>query len=248
MPSPWAFLPFAILIGLLLGSLGSGGAILSLPVLVYGAQLPAKQAIAVSQLVVGMASLIGALVQARAGRIEWRAVLLFGLSGLPATRVGAWVNHQADPRWLMLGFALVVTLAGLRVFQTAKDSSSGSLRVALAIPAGLLVGFLTGLLGVGGGFLLGPAMMAFGGLDIRQATASTLPVIAANSLAGAAQQTAQWQPVWGLAMAFLGFTLVGTFLGMRFGQAASELKLKQALGIVLIVVGIGVGAVNWQSL
>lgn len=248
MVNPVAFLPFALLIGLLLGSLGSGGAILALPVLVYGAQLPAKQAIAVSQLVVGTAALIGALLQARAGRIQWRAVLVFALAGVPATRLGSYLNHLADTHWLLLGFAVVVMLAGLRLLQTAEDQQVQPFRLPLVMIAGLGVGFLTGLLGVGGGFLLVPAMIAFAGLECKQATASSLPVIAANCIASAIDQRGQWQPVWQLAALFLSVTLVGTFFGLRLGQAASDLKLKQALGIVLLAVGAGVGWMNWHSL
>jgi uncharacterized membrane protein YfcA len=101
------------------------------------------------------------------------------------------------------------------------------------------------LLGVGGGFLLVPALIAFGGLEARRATATSLPVIAVNSIGGAAGQAAVWIPVLGLALSFLGATLVGTFGGMMLAREASEVKLKQSLGVVLILVGAGVGILNW---
>lgn len=239
-----AILPLAVLIGVVLGALGSGGAILALPILVYGAQLPVRQAVAVSQLVVGVASLVGALLQWRSGRVVWREVLWFGLAGIPATRVGALVGARVDGRELMMGFAAVVVVAGIRMIWTASAPQTGSSRVSVSLVVGALVGFLTGLLGVGGGFLLVPALIAFGGMDARKATATSLPVIAVNTLSGAVLQVGLWSEVLGLALSFLGATLVGTFIGLGMGKAASELKLKQALGIALVCVGVVVGVVN----
>ena len=239
-----AIFPLAILIGVVLGALGSGGAVLALPILVYGAALPVKQAVAVSQLVVGTAALVGTLLQARRGAVAWREALLFGSAGIPATWVGAMLATQLDPRWLMVGFACLVTVAGVRMLQTAKVVETGRSRVGISLLAGALVGMLTGLLGVGGGFMLVPALIAFGGMDARRATATSLPVIALNSLSGAVQQMDLWTVVLGLALSFLGATLVGTFIGIRLGRSASEFKLKQALGVVLIGVGLIVGILN----
>jgi uncharacterized protein len=235
------------MIGVVLGALGSGGAILALPVLVYAAGLPPKQAVGVSQLVVGFAAMVGSLLQMRRGTVAWPHALWFGLAGIPATKLGALLNARMDARVLMLLFAGVVAMAGVRMLRTAHEESKGSLRIWVAIPIGLAVGLLTGLLGVGGGFLLVPALIAFGGLEARQATATSLPVIAVNSIAGAAGQSAQWMPVLSLALAFLAATLAGTFLGLRAAAEASEAKLKQSLGVVLLAVGAGVGAMNAWS-
>ncbi len=239
-----AILPLAILIGVLLGALGSGGAILALPILVYGAALQVRQAVAVSQLVVGTAALVGTQLQVRRGTVVWREALLFGSAGIPATWLGATFERRVDPHWLMLGFAGLVTVSGVRMLQTAHVVETGKNRVGVSLLLGAIVGLLTGLLGVGGGFMLVPALIAFGGLDARRATATSLPVIAVNSLSGAVQQIDQWTAVLGLALSFLGATLVGTFVGIRLGHSVSELKLKKALGFVLISVGLVVGIVN----
>lgn len=239
-----AILPLAILIGMVLGALGSGGAILALPILVYVAGLPVKQAVAVSQLVVGVASLVGTLLQWRLGRVVWKEVLLFGLAGIPATSVGALLADQMPPQVLMMGFAVVMMVAGGRMLWTAGENEQGESRVVVSLLVGALVGLLTGLLGVGGGFMLVPALIAFGGMDAKRATATSLPVIAVNSLSGAMQQQAQWAAVLGLALSFLLATLVGTFIGLKLGRSASELKLKQSLGVVLIGVGVMVGVLN----
>lgn len=253
MGFPYAVLPLAVLIGVMLGGLGSGGAILSLPILLYGAHLETRQAIAVSQFVVGCAALLGTLLRSLSGAVVWRQALLFGAVGVPASRLGAWVNLRVDPDVLMVFFSILVTASGLRMLARANAENTEQpldvpLDVPVSIATGLVVGFLTGMLGVGGGFLLVPSLIAFGGLSAQKATATSLPVIAVNSLSGAVTHSSLWLPVWPLAAGFLAATLVGTFLGLRLGRGASELKLKQALGAVLILVGIGVGAVNlWRA-
>jgi uncharacterized protein len=239
-----AILPLALLIGVVLGALGSGGAILALPILVYGAMLPVRQAVAVSQLVVGFAALVGTLLQWPSKRIAWREVLLFGVAGIPATRLGAMISLQVEQQVLLVSFGVVVMIAGIRMIWTAGVRKAQGSQMWISLLVGAAVGLLTGMLGVGGGFLLVPALIAYGGLDAKQAAATSLPVIAVNTLSGAVQQHALWSPVMGLAMSFLGATLVGTFLGVRLGAAASELKLQQSLGIVLVCVGLGVAAMN----
>lgn len=244
MNDQFVVLPLAVLIGTVLGALGSGGAILALPILVYVAHLPVRQAVAVSQLVIGLASFVGTLVQMPTGRVVWREVLLFGLAGVPATRLGAWTGSHIEPRLLMVGFAGVMALAGVRMLRSSPDEGAGKPRVAVSLVTGLAVGFLTGLLGVGGGFLLVPALITFGGLDARRATATSLPVIALNTLSGAAQNRELWATVLPLALSFLGATLIGTFVGLKVGREASEARLRQGLGMVLILVGVAVGVLN----
>lgn len=240
-----AILPIAVVIGVVLGALGSGGAILALPILVYGAQLPVRQAVAVSQLVIGTAALVGSLLQIQTGRIVWREVLLFVAVGLPATKLGAVAAGMVEAKLLMLAFSVVMIAAGVGMAASRRTRGGASeTRVWVSLLVGGCVGFLTGLLGVGGGFMLVPALIAFGGMDARRATATSLPVIAVNTLSGAIGQHSQWEAVFGLAMSFLAATLVGTFIGLRMGRAASELKLKQALGIVMVFVGILVGGLN----
>ncbi|WP_051670178.1 sulfite exporter TauE/SafE family protein [Bryobacter aggregatus] len=240
----FAIYPLGVLIGICLGALGSGGAILSLPSLVYVAGLPVKQAIGVSQFVVGCASLIGALLQWRQGNLRWRQAVYFGLAGLPATRFGALVSEQLDSTVLMSSFAVVVIVSGIRLFWSSGETTAGRERFLISLLAGAGVGFLTGLLGVGGGFLLVPALIAFGGLDVRRATGTALPVIAANGLSGAAQNPDHWNAVLGLAMAFLAATLLGTFFGLRLARGMSELRLQRFLSLLLIALGILVGTLN----
>ncbi len=216
------------------GALGSGGAIPSLPVL---------QAVAVSQGVIGIASAMGTALHARKGNVEWREVLLFAGTGIPATKLGALLASSLPSRTLMLILSAIVLISGLRLFLT-PESLPGQRKQLEALAMGLVVGLLTGTLGVGGGFLLAPAMLGFAGLTARKAMASTLPVIALNSLTGAATHISEWWPVAWLAGSFLLATLMGTFLGIRLAREMSEKRLKQALASLLIIVGFWVAAVN----
>jgi uncharacterized membrane protein YfcA len=237
-------LPLAILIGIVLGALGSGGAILALPVLVYGVSLSVPQAIAVSQIVVGSAALIGALLQSRRGAVRWREASLFAFSGLPATTLGAYLGSHLEARHLMLTFAVLVFLAGARLWFFDSQTPSPRPRLPLCLALGALVGLLTGMLGVGGGFLLVPAMIAFAGIDTRAATATSLPVIALNSLTGALQHVPLWSSLLPLVLTFLLATLLGTFLGLALARRASERHLRRSLAILLLAVGAAVALKN----
>ncbi len=240
-----AILPLALLIGVVLGALGSGGAILALPVLVYAGGLAPTSAIAVSQLVVGVASLFGGLLQIIAGKISIRGAILYSAAGIPATKIGTLIRERLPENFLMSAFAAIVVVAGLRMLNHRPDSKEGLSHPVLSMGIAATVGLITGMLGVGGGFLLVPAMIAFGGLGTRAAMATSLPVIALNSLSGAYQSQVLWQPHLNMALSFLGATLAGTFLGIRFAKSASEEKLRAALAWTLVLVGLGVGAKNW---
>lgn len=240
-----AILPLALLIGVVLGALGSGGAILALPILVYAGGLAPTAAIAVSQLVVGVASLFGGILQLISGKVCKRSAFLYAAAGVPATKVGTLIRERLPENFLMGAFAAIVVVAGLRMLNHRPDSKEGLSHPVLSMGIAATVGLITGMLGVGGGFLLVPAMIAFGGLPTRSAMATSLPVIALNSLSGAYQSQVLWQPHLDMALSFLGATLVGTFLGIRFAKSAPEEKLRAALAWTLVSVGLAVGIGNW---
>lgn len=242
MLSSLLILPLALLIGIVLGALGSGGAILSLPVLVYAGGLSPTSAIAVSQLVIGVASLFGGILQASAGNVSRRSAILYAAAGIPATKVGTMIRERLPESFLMGAFAAIIVVAGLRMLNHRPDSRAGLTHPVLALSIAASVGLLTGMLGVGGGFLLVPAMIAFGGLPTKAAMATSLPVIALNSLSGAWQSQTLWKPHLDMALSFLAATLVGTFLGIRLSKSAAEARLRAALAWTLVLVGLGVGS------
>lgn len=233
------------LIGVVLGALGSGGAILALPVLVYAAALPVSQAIAVSQFVVGVASLFGAGVQLFAGRVSKRQALVHAVAGIPATKLGSMLREQLPDAWLMAAFSFIVIVSGWRMLRAKDEDATGAWNLPLSAAVGAIVGALTGLIGVGGGFLLVPAMIAYGGLNTKLAMATSLPVIALNSLSGAWQSQALWLPQLNLALGFLGATLVGTFAGIRIAERLNQSKLRLALAGMLMLVGGGVAIASF---
>jgi uncharacterized membrane protein YfcA len=179
-------------IGALLGLFGGGGSILAVPALVYGINLSLSVAVPTSLLVVGISS--AAAVLPRLRDVQWRLAAVFGASGAVAAFAGTAVNRLLDPAIVLLGFAGVMVMAAARMFRSSDEVGgscalpSGGVNWRSCLPkataAGVAVGFLTGLFGVGGGFLLIPALTLLLGLPMVTATATSLVVIVFNSAAG----------------------------------------------------------------
>lgn len=165
----------AALIGLSLGLLGSGGSILTVPVLVYLVGEPEKIAIAESLAVVGGISLVGALPYALRRQVDWTSVVWFGIPGVVGTFLGAALSVYLSGAVQLLLFAAVMLLAAVMMFRSSPIAGEqggeqmagprSPLKVGLE---GLVVGVVTGLVGVGGGFLIIPALVLLGGLPMGQ--------------------------------------------------------------------------------
>lgn len=154
----------ALLIGLSLGLLGSGGSILTVPVLVYLLGEPPKQAIAESLLIVGGIALLGAVPYALRGLVDFRNVLFFGLPGMAGTYFGAWLSRFVSGQVQLLTFALVMLLAAYFMARPLPlKRQEGGRKPWKIVLDGLFVGALTGFVGVGGGFLIVPALVLLGG-------------------------------------------------------------------------------------
>ena len=182
---------FGLVLGALLGLVGGGGGILAVPALVYGLGLPLASAVPASLVVIGLASAVAVAPRARR-EVNWRLAIVIGAAGIPTSIAGGVVNHQLDDQWLMLAFAAIMVLAGLRMLR-GNDETGGVCELPgggvawrrclpRAIAVGLLVGFLTGLLGVGGGFLLVPALIVALGLRTPTAVATSLVIIVINAV------------------------------------------------------------------
>ncbi|MDE1898280.1 MAG: sulfite exporter TauE/SafE family protein [Xanthomonadaceae bacterium] len=176
----------ALTIGISLGLLGSGGSILTVPVLHYLLQQPDKQAVVGSLLVVGAISAAAAVQRGLRRQIDWRSTIYFGIPGAAGAMLGALIgNHMPGVLQLFL-FALIMLVAGVAMLrqhlpQHDPDHRVHALRLVLL---GAAVGVLTGIVGIGGGFLIVPALVLFGGLDLLRGTGTSLVVIALNSFAG----------------------------------------------------------------
>lgn len=232
-----------LLVGISLGLLGGGGSILAVPVLVYLFHLPASQAVPMSLPVVGTAAAVGALLRWRRGQLRVTAALGFAalamLAAYAAARWGAGIPDR--PRLLlfvgvMLTAAVVMWRRALRPPAVrATPPEGGSPRPAL-LAAAVAVGTLTGLVGVGGGFLIVPALVGVLAMPMAEATATSLAVIALNT---AAAGTGWWGRVTldlPLTAAVTALALLGMLVGTRLAPRFSAAALTRAFAVLLVLV------------
>jgi uncharacterized membrane protein YfcA len=244
--NPLAWLGAAV-IGLSLGLTGAGGSILTLPVLVYLAGVPPREAVGLSLLIVGAAALAGALQRVRTGEFHLRAAALFSLSGMAGAALGARFTHAVPPGLLMTIFAILMLAVALRMaFQKAEGAEPmPDCKPLRCLLAGGGTGLLTGFLGVGGGFLLMPALMKFARLPLRIATGTSLAVIAFNSAAGFLAHLGETPPRWGLAAGFSACAVAGVIVGNACAARLPVRHLRRGFAIVVLLTG---GYVLWKNL
>ncbi|ADY25277.1 protein of unknown function DUF81 [Deinococcus proteolyticus MRP] len=240
----------ALLIGLSLGLLGSGGSILTVPVLVYLAGVEEKLAIAQSLAIVGGISLFGAIPYIRSKQVDWRSVVLFGIPGVLGTYAGAALSSYLSGAVQLMLFAAVMILAAVMMFRPKPADPEGDTheRSPLKIGAeGLGVGILTGLVGVGGGFLIIPALVLLGGLPMSLAVGTSLLIIAAKSFAGFykyAHLLGLENMDWTLIGTFTAIGVAGSFLGSVIGKKVSNEALRRGFAIFLVLMGLYVLGTN----
>ncbi|MEW2015243.1 sulfite exporter TauE/SafE family protein [Rhodococcus sp. SBT000017] len=239
-------LGFGVVIGILLGLLGGGGSILAVPVLVFALGMSPTEAVAVSLIVVGAASAVGVLPKLRARKVEWRLAGVFAATGIPATFAGSAVGRLLPDTALLLGFAAVMVAAGARMLAERSDTgtacrTSGSginwRRCApRSIPAGLAVGFVTGLFGVGGGFLIIPVLVLMLGIEMSVAVGTSLVIIVANSAAGLFSHLSGTSIDWAVTAAFAGTAIAGSLLAGHFGTRVDTARLQRLFAYLVFVV------------
>lgn len=237
--------PGAMLIGVSLGLLGSGGSIITVPVLVYLVGQDEKVAIAGSLFVVGNIALAGSLQYVRAKLIDWRNVFVFGVPGMAGTYLGALIAAYVSGILQLALFSLVMLLASfmmLRPVELTDEPHEPRESWKIAID-GLIVGVITGFVGVGGGFLIVPALVLLGGLGIHAAVATSLVVIALKSYSGFYKyiEVLEEQNLaldWQTLMLVTGLGVIGSFAGARVANRMPQEKLKRWFGYFLIVMGI----------
>ncbi|MFI7434138.1 TSUP family transporter [Micromonospora haikouensis] len=232
----------AVLIGVSLGLLGGGGSILAVPLLVYVADLPAKEAIATSLLVVGATSAVGVLPHARAHRVRWRTGLVFGLAGMTGAYAGGRLAAYVPAAVLLTGFALMMLATAVAMIRGRRDAAERPVPHELPVPRvildGVVVGLVTGLVGAGGGFLVVPALALLGGLPMPVAVGTSLVVIAMKSFAGLAGYLSTVSIDWGLAAAVTAAAVIGSLAGGRLAGRVPEAVLRRAFGWFVVVMGV----------
>ncbi|WP_115786930.1 sulfite exporter TauE/SafE family protein [Arthrobacter silvisoli] len=243
-------LVLGLAVGVILGVVGGGGSIIAVPALVYGAGMNPAQAIPTSLLVVGLSSLAALLPRVRDG-LNWPVIAVVGAAGIPAAWGGAVVGRLLDPGLLMLLFAVIMVGAGIRMLSAPRETegscSTGPSRairscVQKAVGVGLLVGFLTGLLGVGGGFLITPALTIFLGLRMKQAVGTSLAIIVVNSAAGFGAHAAGFTIDWPITLAFAVPAIVGSVIAARFARRLKDTHVRVSFAVLIFAVAAWVTA------
>ncbi len=233
-----AGLLLSALIGFVLGLIGGGGSIVTVPVLVYILGVEAHSAIGMSLAVVGVTSLVGVVVHAQRGNVDYRTGSFFGGAGIAGALAGSRLTHLLSPQALMIAFAVLMLAVALGMLLRRRHERKEGVSLWKAGLAGLAVGILTGFLGVGGGFLIVPALVFFGGLDMKQAVGTSLMVIAINCAAGFLGHMGQGRLPVGLTLAVTAIAATGTVGGTFCSQRVSAETLSRGFAVFVIVVAI----------
>ncbi len=241
--------PGAIAIGLSLGLLGSGGSILTVPVLVYLVGQEEKVAIAGSLAVVGMIALAGALPYLKDRLVQWRSVWLFGIPGMLGTYLGAWSSVYVSGAVQLVAFAVVMVLASYFMLRkTCSDVDASREGAAVQRPMakialeGLVVGVVTGFVGVGGGFLVVPALVLLGGLSMHQAVPTSLVIIALKSGTGFIKyldvlEKENLSLDWMVIGVVTSLGILGSFAGSALAVRLPQDSLRRYFGWFLVAMG-----------
>lgn len=226
----------AVAIGLSLGLTGAGGSILTLPVLVYLADVPPRQAVGLSLLIVGVAALAGAWQRARAGDLHFKAAGMFVISGMLGAVGGSQLTHLVTPSALMTLFAILMAIIGLSMLVPRKNvpQPAPECHPLRCLLAGGGVGVITGFIGVGGGFLLVPALVKFARLPLRAATGTSLAIIACNSAAGFLSHLGDAAVSWRLAAVFAIIAAAGVLVGGKVVSRLPEAALRRAFAVLVL--------------
>jgi len=227
----------SVLIGVSLGFFGGGGSILSVPLLVYVFGLEPKQAIASSLLIVGAASVSGAIQHWRAGNVELRTSLFFGAAGMAGAHIGGRAAAFLDGTLLLLLFAAMMVITALAMWRgrrVPKAAVLGKRSLGPLLAQGFGVGLFTGLVGAGGGFLIVPALALWAGLPMPAAVGTSLVIIVANTLAGFSGYAGHVHVSYELIAAVAACAIAGSFIGTYLAHRINPTSLRRAFaGFVL---------------
>lgn len=237
----------ALLVGLSLGILGGGGSILTVPIFRYALGMGVKESIGMGLGVVSLTSLVGMLRHWKQGNVELRALAIFAPAAVVSTYGGARFAALVPGVVQMVGLALVMGAAAIMMWSGAPASrnpsgssegpaSTARPRPEVIIGLGIGLGFLTGLLGVGGGFLVVPALVLFLGLEMKRAVGTSLGVIALNAASGFAGYLGQVTMDWALIAGFTAMAMVGVFLGATLVPYISTKNLRRGFAVFLVLV------------
>lgn len=228
-------------IGVSLGLIGGGGSILTVPILVYFLDVEAHDAVGMSLAVVGATSLFGTYLHWRRDNVSVKSAMLLGPAGVLGAFAGSPLTSLVSPQALLLIFGILMFVVAISMLwrrKHAADSVSNRAHPLKAIGAGLGVGVLTGFLGVGGGFLIVPALTLFGGLDMKRAIGTSLFVIFLNSMAGLAGHMTEGAFDWRLTLLVIGLSVSGAIGGSKLSHRLAAHRLQRMFAVLVLVVAV----------
>lgn len=236
-------LVLAVLVGVSLGLLGGGGAILTVPILTYIVGMEPREAIASSLFIVGVTSVVGMLRHAKEQRVRWKVGLTFGAASMAGAFIGGITGGYVPGVVLMILFAIMMVVVATAMIRGRKnaatvDGEEKELRFSRVLIYGLLIGFATGLVGAGGGFLIVPALNLLGGLPMAVAVGTSLLVIVMNASAGFAGYLFSVSLNWPIVLAFAAAAIAGSFLGVKLAGIIPDKALRKGFGFFVLAMGI----------
>ena len=260
----WLSLLFGMIVGLSLGLTGGGGAIFAVPLLVYGMEVAPRDAVGISLAAVGATALVGFLARWKLGQVEISTGLLLAAAGMIGAPVGAWIGSLLPEPLLLVLFAVLMVVIAILMWQkasppdvmashpvavadeqvgpTCRRDASGVLLVnspcaILLFGMGIAIGILSGLFGVGGGFVIVPVLVLFSSMPIHRAVGTSLLVIALVSVSGVSSHIWHGQsiPLVITSLFVLG-GIVGLFAGQQIGSRLPAAQLQKGFAVVILAV------------
>lgn len=243
----------SVLIGVSLGLIGGGGSILTVPVLVYLFAIDPVKAGSYSLFIVGLTSLIGSYSYFKNNLVSLKTAFTFGTTSIIAVLLSRTFIVPAIPdqihfgnlfllskgSFLMLAFALIMLLASFRMIKPSPTSSNSTqFNAPMLATQGFMIGLLTGLLGVGGGFLIIPALVLLSGLPMKEAVGTSLAIIAANSLIGFLGADLNHTTDWFFLLKITTFAVAGIGIGTSLSKKTDGNKLKPIFGWFVLCMSI----------
>ena len=247
--------------GLILGLIGSGGSILSVPILVYLFGINPVTATAYSLFIVGTTSLLGSIKNLKKKLINYSTTILFSFSAvitvyitrkylihlIPEVIINTNSIYIGKNQLIMLLFSLLMLSAGFFMIKRTPKTIVGLKKTKTIAPnkflifaEGSLIGFLTGLIGAGGGFIIIPILVILSDLRMKTAIATSLAIISLKSLIGFIGDVQNLEIDWIFLITFTLISVIGIFTGQQFSQKVSENKLKMVFGLFVILIGISI--------
>ncbi len=245
----------AIIIGLVMGLIGGGGSILSVPIFVYVFGFDAVTATALSLFVVGVTSSVGSIGFIKQKLVDFKTAFIFGIPSilgvifsrrLVLPNMPHYIIHKygitlTKDMFLLLLFAILMLIASfkmIRKIERVRKRNDDETNYTVLISQGLLVGIITGLIGAGGGFLIVPALVMLLGINMKRAVATSLFIISMNSILGFLSTMKMVKHDWNFLLIFSALSVIGIFIGIGISKKMDGRKLKPLFGWIVLSMGI----------